>query len=372
MNTPGAYISAVGHAGLLVWLLAGWGLSSDPLEFETTVITTISGEEFAALSAGSTPTPGTADPTAPIQPDVEDVPEPPAPDETVAATAPPAPVEPPVEESPPPDIPEPPAPVTDVTDTPPEVVNPATEPSPAIDEPIADTPPQQRPSDRVAPEPVQPPEPDVRIDDIAQEATEPAEAPVEEVVPQEPVEETQPEAATEEIVAEAATPSGAPETSVRPAARPNRPAPEPEPDPAPAAAEPADTSQSVEELLAGVVGDDTPAQPDIPQGPPMTGSEREGFRVAVNNCWNVDPGSVAARVTVVAGFSLTPEGKVEGNEVRFVSSQGAADAVDIAFAAARRAILRCQGQNGYDLPAEKYGQWKDVEITFDPSGMRLR
>ena len=39
--------------------------------------------------------------------------------------------------------------------------------------------------------------------------------------------------------------------------------------------------------------------------------------------------------------------------------------------AARRAILRCQS-GGYQLPADKYEQWKDVVITFDPSGMRLR
>ncbi|MDO7707324.1 MAG: energy transducer TonB, partial [Loktanella sp.] len=44
---------------------------------------------------------------------------------------------------------------------------------------------------------------------------------------------------------------------------------------------------------------------------------------------------------------------------------------EIAFQAARRAILRCQS-GGYQLPADKYDQWKEVEITFDPSGMRLR
>ena len=38
---------------------------------------------------------------------------------------------------------------------------------------------------------------------------------------------------------------------------------------------------------------------------------------------------------------------------------------------ARTAMLRC-GASGYDLPADKYDQWREVEITFDPSGMRLR
>lgn len=42
-----------------------------------------------------------------------------------------------------------------------------------------------------------------------------------------------------------------------------------------------------------------------------------------------------------------------------------------AFEAARRAILRC-GATGYDLPAEKYGQWRDIEMTFNPEKMRIK
>lgn len=103
----------------------------------------------------------------------------------------------------------------------------------------------------------------------------------------------------------------------------------------------------------------------------MTGSEKEGFRVAVNRCWNVDPGSQAARVTVTVGFNLDQGGKVQGDVRQIAASGGDAGATSIAFQAARRAILRC-GATGYDLPADKYDQWRDVEITFDPSGMRLR
>jgi hypothetical protein len=43
----------------------------------------------------------------------------------------------------------------------------------------------------------------------------------------------------------------------------------------------------------------------------------------------------------------------------------------LAYEAGRRAIIRC-GQNGYPLPAEKYDQWKEVEITFDPEKMRMK
>ena len=93
--------------------------------------------------------------------------------------------------------------------------------------------------------------------------------------------------------------------------------------------------------------------------------------MAVNRCWNVDPGSQAARVTMTVGFSLDQGGRVSG-DVRQVAASGGDDAATrIAFDAARRAILRCQG-DGFPLPAEKYSEWREVEITFDPSGMRLR
>ena len=42
-----------------------------------------------------------------------------------------------------------------------------------------------------------------------------------------------------------------------------------------------------------------------------------------------------------------------------------------AYEAARRAILRCQGE-GFPLPPEKYEQWRVVEMTFNPSEMVIR
>ena len=107
------------------------------------------------------------------------------------------------------------------------------------------------------------------------------------------------------------------------------------------------------------------------EAPPMTGAERDSFRTQVNRCWNVDPGEVAARTTVEVEFSLDLDGRVSGNEVRLLSSTGDPSLAAIAFQAARRAILRCQ-MGGYQLPADKYDQWKDVTMTFGPSGMRLR
>ena len=93
--------------------------------------------------------------------------------------------------------------------------------------------------------------------------------------------------------------------------------------------------------------------------------------MSINACWSVDPGAEWAPVTVTVGFSLGQDGRVIG-DVRMISASGGNDAqISNAFQAARRAILRCQS-SGYKLPPEKYDQWQNVEITFDPTGMRLR
>ena len=42
-----------------------------------------------------------------------------------------------------------------------------------------------------------------------------------------------------------------------------------------------------------------------------------------------------------------------------------------AYEAARRAIIRC-GTNGFDLPQESYDRWRQIELVFNPEGMRLR
>ena len=174
---------------------------------------------------------------------------------------------------------------------------------------------------------------------------------------------------------------------MRPQVRPNRPAPTPpqtaeaptEPAPTPAA-EPAPAPQqdnaaadatasaiagALEEALAG-------ASTGTASGPPLTQGETDGFRIAVQDCWVVDVGSQASNVTVTVGFDMDRSGRVVSSSLRLLSSEGGSgSAVDTAFQAARRAILRCQG-DGYSLPPEKFDQWKTVEMTFNPESMRIR
>lgn len=211
------------------------------------------------------------------------------------------------------------------------------------------------------------------MDDVVREEVVPDNSAEAEVVAEEQ-EATAPEETTTAIVIEDLAPS----TSVRPSARPSRPTPPQQTqvaneEPQQQETTPSERQSSEEDVAAALeaaLGAASQA-PAVPAGPPMTGAERDSFRLAVNRCWNVDPGSVAARVTVEVGFSLDREGRVQGNEVRLISSDGDQSATNTAFEAARRAILRCQS-GGYQLPADKYDQWQDVVITFDPSGMRLR
>ena len=67
-----------------------------------------------------------------------------------------------------------------------------------------------------------------------------------------------------------------------------------------------------------------------------------------------------------------PENQVEVGTIRMLSSTGGSGtAAKQAFEAARRAIIRC-GAKGFQLPPEKYGQWRDIEMTFNPERMRIK
>ena len=54
-----------------------------------------------------------------------------------------------------------------------------------------------------------------------------------------------------------------------------------------------------------------------------------------------------------------------------IASGGSGQAAEVAWQAARRAILRCEGA-GYGLPAEKFAQWREIEMVFNPARMRQR
>ena len=368
--SPGGYISAVGHAALIIWLLAGWGLSHDPLPFEVTEVSVVSGEEYEAIVAARTPNPVADAPITPALPEPEAAPDTPTPAEEVAPAQP----QPEAAPAPEPDAapeevqpaPEPPAALAEVAPAQPTALIP---PSAAVD--TNSTTPTPRPATRVADTPSLP-SPDMAVAPVEQAAVTP-DASAEAEVVAEQQDAAAPEEATTEIVTEAEKPSGGVESSIRPTARPRTQTAEQKPAETPAKPQSPAASATDDAVAAAVAAAaaSAPAASSAQAGPPMTGGEKDAFRLAVNACWNVDPGAEWARVTVTVGFSLGQDGRVVG-DVRMISASGGNDAqTSTAFQAARRAILRC-GSSGYKLPPEKYDQWQNVEITFDPSGMRLR
>ncbi len=362
----GTKISAIAHVSLIGWALLGGTFRSEPLPMAVQDVSVISAEQFAAMTA---------------QRDAPEVPEPTAlqqPDQPNEVNAPdPEPDELPTPESV--SVPEPePEPLPETVELPPEPE--VIEQPPTLDQPDTEVaalpvPPgpetAPRPADKIAPEPIAPPPPDAKPDDVE---TPPVSLDEGAETQQEQQDQTAPEEAAPEIVTEAEeVDDPAPKTSPRPQVRPNRPAPQPEPEvaeaPEPAPEEPSSNNEAaINDALAEALGNGSE-----PSGPPLTSGEKDAMRLAVSRCWNVGSLSTDALETVVVvGFSLSRDGKVVSGSLRMLdSSGGTAASAKQAYEAARRAVLRC-GAKGYDLPADKYAQWQDIEITFNPERMRIK
>ena len=353
----GYTISGLAHAVFVLGLLFGGLFTSSRLPpVAVADVTMISEAELAALfppaAAPQTVTeldqPAVPIPTETAQdaPEADDAPE-------IAAL--PAPEVPQVPEAPPPDLP---SPLTeaDVSDAAPVAPAP---PADLDDRPLGPEESAPAPADRVAPIPSAPPEPLVEAAPEVVEQTAPD--PIAEA-PSAPQEAAAPEEATTEIVTEAEeTTNTAPPASPRPQTRPNRPAPQ-------VAETPAEDAPAEEDTTAAAIA----AAVAEAAGPPRSSGERDALRGSVQYCWSVDVGSQSANVTVTVAVSMNRDGTVVNNQVRQVEASGGdARAQQAAFEKARRAILRCQ-RGGFPLPPEKYDHWQEIEMTFNPEGMRLK
>lgn len=364
----GTKISAIAHVSLIGWALVGGTFRSEPLPMTVQDVSVVTEQQFAAMTAQTdaptvAPTPG-----APEQPDAPDI-EANAPQATEEEQVRPEPVTP-VEPQP---EPEPetvtPPPEPDVPEETPELIEPETDVAALPVPPGPEA--QPAPSDRIAPEAIAPPPPEAKPDDVE---TPPVSLDEGAETQQDQQDQTAPEEAAPEIVTEAEeSDDPSPLTSPRPRVRPNRPSPPSEPEVAETPqAEPQAPAQTddaaINDALTEALGGGTE-----PSGPPLTSGEKDAMRLAVSQCWNVGSLSTdALNVVVVVGFSLNRDGTVVGGSLRMLeSSGGTGGATNQAYEAARRAILRC-GSKGYDLPADKYAQWQDIEITFNPERMRIK
>lgn len=104
-------------------------------------------------------------------------------------------------------------------------------------------------------------------------------------------------------------------------------------------------------------------------GPPITSAERDGLKFAIQRCWNVPAGlREAEELKIVIAAELTAEGDLVGSSVRMIEPANAPDSrYQVAYDAARRALIRCSPYT--DLPREKFEQWRNIEVVFNPEGM---
>ena len=108
-------------------------------------------------------------------------------------------------------------------------------------------------------------------------------------------------------------------------------------------------------------------------GPPMTDGEKDALRVAVQACWNVGTlSSDALKTSIAVGVTVALNGVPDAASIRMIGFEGGTEAsARQAYEAARRAIIRC-GAKGFQLPPEKYEQWRNIEMTFNPEKMRIK
>lgn len=377
----GHIVSGAGHLGLIGWMLFGGAFAPAPEPFDVTEVAVISGTEFAAMVASAGAPAVTADVAPPVAP-VETAVTPPVP--PVVETRPqprsdPTPAEPPPAEA----SPAPPQPTAELTEEAPVIASPVQDV--VVLAPERSTRPVPRPVDRVAPVPVAQPDPETRTAETPEQAVTPEPAPATPPTFEPPREAAQPEEATTEIATEAKDPpSAAPVQSVRPKSRPAavRAAETPRETPAEtpavaAAAQPAARDPVADALAEALAGAAAPAEAAgtgrAASGPPLTAGEKDALRVAVQACWNVVALSTdALRVTVTVAVQLDEGGRPLSGSIRMLGFEGGSDAAARqAFDTARRAISRC-GASGFDLPRDKYDQWRDIEMVFNPEKMRIK
>ncbi len=215
------------------------------------------------------------------------------------------------------------------------------------------------------------PKPDINAKeaDTTQKEATPDEAATETA---EPVPEQAPKEAATEIVTEAEKPSEyAPTSSNVPRSRPRDMAERVAKVDASDPVEQPTVDNTADEIAKALAeADAAQNKPALPKGPPLTGGERAGLVLAVEKYWNVPIGiQNAADMIVVIAIELSPNGKLIGDPKLVDPQDLSAQGIRQAFEAGRRALIRAQP---YNLPPEKYEQWRQIEVVFNPEEMAVR
>lgn len=237
--------------------------------------------------------------------------------------------------------------------------------------------PTPAPTENTAPEPVPEPEP------IPEPEPEPAPEP-------EPVPEPEPE--PEPVPEPEPEPEPVPDPEPVPEPVPE-PEPEPEPEPQEVAPQPVVRTSELQQLresyaaqqreeqqqreadrvsdiinaeesrgaVTGEGGQQSLGRP-TGQSATLTQSEEAALAGQMRRCWNLLPGEIESGLTVDLRVNLNQDGSVLGTP-RLLTNPTSSMHGSIARAA-QRAVLSC---GPYQLPAEKYAQWSEVEVQFRAS-----
>ena len=171
--------------------------------------------------------------------------------------------------------------------------------------------------------------------------------------------------------------------ATEPAVKPPPPPPKARPKPEPKAEAPEKKEEFDINKITALLDKRDAAQPSSPRarladktvkgfGPQtaMTMDLQDSLRSQIQQCWSPPIGAPHPDELVVEfELFLKPDGSVAQPPQLSAESQGAVgrDSFTRAAAeAARRAIYTCAP---YKLPADRYSQWQDITLTFDPRQM---
>ncbi len=321
------FASATAHAVVVALVYFGLPNWLEPEDIEETPIV-VELVEIADRTVAQQQTPVVENPK-PVE-------EPPAPVPAPVAQAAPPPPPPPPAAAPPPPAPEPapappaPAPVTEPAPAPPQVA--AVEPPPAP-RPVTPPPPTPRPQAK--------PEPPKQV-----QAT--------------PRPQAKPEPPKQQ-------PTFDPTAIAALLDRTRQQNPQPTPTPAPKQATPTPPQPQAARPPAPVVTQSPTPTRDVP----ITISEIDAFRAAVERCWSVPAGARDAQnLRVMIRIFLNQDGSL--NRLPEIVDEGRMNRAGeenfrTAAESARRAVQQCAPYRM--LPANKYDTWREVELTFDPARM---
>ena len=226
------------------------------------------------------------------------------------------------------------------------------------------------------PPPLEPPKPEPVVAEAA--PLDPAPEPP----PPEPAPVPEPAKATEPV------PAPEPPPPPKEAVAKPVPAPVPRPRPAPpkkvqvAAVQPTEEKEeSFTDEISAILDKSKPTGSTTPAETPPTLGSRSGsmvdqmsldelaaLRAKIQQCWNIS-GLVppdASELIVKVKIFLDQDGSLSPSQPPQILKAGTSEFARTSAEAAVRAIRRCAP---YQLPAEKYASWQEVDITFDPSEM---